>query len=72
MEKSDLAAAIANTSALSMSEAAIAVEFVLDLMSSERRLTVEAMPRPANSNVRMLEQLALFDEQGGTDAQVSV
>ena len=51
MNKSDLAAAIANTSAIPMAEAANAVEFVFHIMSNQPRLSEAAMPRPANSNV---------------------
>jgi hypothetical protein len=68
MNKSDLAAAIASTSAIPMDEATIAVEFVLHIMSAEPRLTGAAMPRAANSNLPMLEQLALFEEGGSRGA----
>jgi hypothetical protein len=62
MNKSDLVAAVANTSAISMAEAAIAVEFVLHVMNAEPRFTGAAMPRAANSNAPTLEQLVLFEE----------
>ena len=62
MNKSDLAAAIANTSAIPMAEAANAVEFVFHIMSNQPWLSEAAMPRPANSNVPTLEQLVLFEE----------
>ncbi|MEJ2121424.1 MAG: hypothetical protein P8Z76_12085 [Alphaproteobacteria bacterium] len=62
MNKSDLAAAIANTSAIPMAEAANAVEFVFHIMSNQPRLSEAAMPRPANSNVPSLEQLVLFED----------
>jgi hypothetical protein len=65
MNKSDLAAAIADTSAIPMDEAANAVEFVLHIMSTEPRFTEAAMPRAANSNVPVREQLVLFEELGG-------
>jgi len=64
MDTYELAAAIATGSAIPMKDAAIAAEFVLHLMRSDRRLTVDAMPRPANSNLRVLEQLILFEETG--------
>ena len=62
MDKSDLAAAIASTSAISMAEAANAVEFVLHVMNSGPRWTETDMPDAANTNVPILEQLVLFDE----------
>jgi len=62
MNKSELAAAIADTSAIPMDEAAYAVEFVLYVMSTQPRLTEAAMPRAANSNVPVREQLFLFEE----------
>jgi len=67
MEKSDLVAAVANTSAISMTEAENAVEFVLHVMSVEPRRTETDMPSAANSNVPVLEQLVLFDRLDGTD-----
>ena len=62
MNKSDLVAAVANTSAISMAEAANAVEFVLHVMNAEPRYTETAMPRAANSNMPTREQLVLFEE----------
>jgi len=71
MDKSDLAAAIASTSAISMAEAANAVEFVLCVMDAEQRLAETEMPNAANSNVPLLEQLVLFDELRAGDGGAS-
>ena len=71
MNKSDLAAAIATTSAIPMDEAANAVEFVLHVMSAQPRLTEAAMPKAANSNLPKIEQLVLFEEPGGKGAHPS-
>lgn len=71
MQPSELAAAIANSSAISLKDALNAAEFVLHLVRSDRRLTVDAMPRPANSNLRVLEQLILFEEPGGERARTA-
>jgi hypothetical protein len=69
MNKSDLAAAIASTSAIPMAEAASAVEFVLHVMYSQPRLTEAAMPRAANSNIPTLEQLVLFEDFAGRSSR---
>jgi hypothetical protein len=69
MNKSDLAAAIANTSAIPMAEAANAVEFVFHIMSNQPRLNEAAMPRPANSNIPTLEQLVLFEDLADRSAR---
>ena len=69
MDKSDLVAAIANTSAISMTEAANAVEFVLHVMTVEPRWAETDMPSAANSNVPLVEQLVLFDELGDRDSR---
>lgn len=62
MDKSDLVAAVANTSAISMTEAANAVEFVLHVMAVEPRLAETDVPSAANSNLPSVEQLVLFDD----------
>ena len=64
MEKSDLVAAVANRSALSIAEATNAVEFVLHVMSSDRRAAGGETPSAANANVPLLQQLVLFGEPG--------
>ncbi|MDH3235159.1 MAG: hypothetical protein OEQ29_16695 [Alphaproteobacteria bacterium] len=62
MDKSDLVAAVANTSAISMTEAADAVEFVLHVMTAAPRIAETDVPRAANSNLPSVEQLVLFDD----------
>jgi hypothetical protein len=62
MEKSDLVAAVANTSALSMTEAANAVEFVLHVMCTDRHAAALETPSAANTNSPPRQQLRLFDE----------
>ena len=66
MEKSELVTAIADRSDLSLAEAASAVEFVFRVMSAERRPASPDMPSAANANRPLLQQLVLFDEQGGS------
>jgi len=66
MDTNDLVAAVANQSALSIGEAANAVDFVFHVMKTEQSYRDPADPTPMDTIARVVPEAAQFSETCGS------